>query len=176
MHKKLKIENSGGFTFLELVIVMVIISVVLSLSAPRLQGFYRGVKLDSTARQLKMFLTYAREVAVSEKKTLRVKVEAGWRRLLLMEPPGEDGTGGEFIEVSARFSSYKIRSDIFIKEIKNSDGDASLNSEYLIEIHPLFSSEEISFLLADLEDNKVKVTIEAGGGLVVIGFPGKQVK
>ena len=55
-----------GFTLLELVLVMVILSTVLAMAAPSLRGFFASRKTHDTAAQILALTQLARSQAISE--------------------------------------------------------------------------------------------------------------
>jgi prepilin-type N-terminal cleavage/methylation domain-containing protein len=55
-----------GFTLIELILVMALLTVVISLTAPRLSRFFRGRTLDSEARRLLALTRSGQSRAVSE--------------------------------------------------------------------------------------------------------------
>ena len=56
----------AGFTLLELILVMVILSTVLAMAAPSLRGFFTSRKTHDTAAQILSLTQYARSQAVTE--------------------------------------------------------------------------------------------------------------
>jgi prepilin-type N-terminal cleavage/methylation domain-containing protein len=56
----------GGFTLVELILVMALLTVVGSLGAPTLARFFRGRSLDSEARRFLSLTRYGQSRAVSE--------------------------------------------------------------------------------------------------------------
>src|SRR5207247_3386305 len=56
----------GGFTLIELILVMAMLLIVLSVAFPSLQHFFRGRNLDSEARRLLALTRYGQTRAVSE--------------------------------------------------------------------------------------------------------------
>jgi len=56
----------AGFTLIELILVMALLSVVLAVSAPALSNFFRGRNIDSEARRIVSLIRYAQTRAVSE--------------------------------------------------------------------------------------------------------------
>ena len=56
----------GGFTLLELILVMVILSTVLAMAAPSLRGFFGSRKTNDTASQILSLTQFARSQAISE--------------------------------------------------------------------------------------------------------------
>ncbi len=55
-----------GFTLIELVLVLAVLTIVLSVGAPALSRFFRGRTLDSEARQFLSLTRYGQSRAVSE--------------------------------------------------------------------------------------------------------------
>ena len=58
--------NRRGFTLIELILVMALLTVVISLTAPRLSRFFHGRTLDSEARRLLALTRSGQSRAVSE--------------------------------------------------------------------------------------------------------------
>lgn len=161
------LRNSCGFSFIELVVVLVITSVLISVASPQLSRFYKGVKLDSAARQLKYFLQHANEVALSERTPCRIKIGKDWRALALYLRK-EGGKTGELIRVETGLHSHEIMPELEISGIEKDKTAMTPGSELHIEVFPLFSPQETVFSLKDAAGNKAKVKIEAGSGKVVI--------
>ena len=59
-------NDRKGFTLLELILVMVILSTVLAMAAPSLRGFFGSRKTHDEAAQLLALTQYARSQAISE--------------------------------------------------------------------------------------------------------------
>lgn len=56
----------GGFTLVELILVMTLLAVILSLAAPSLSKFFHGRTLDSESRRFLALTRYGQSRAVSE--------------------------------------------------------------------------------------------------------------
>jgi len=61
-----------GFTLIELILVMVILTAAVALAAPRLAAFFRGRALDSEARRILALTRYAQDRAASEGVPIRL--------------------------------------------------------------------------------------------------------
>ena len=68
-------ERCGGFTLLELILVMVILSTVLAMAAPSLRGFFASRQIQDAAAQILALTQFARSQAVSEGTTYRLNFD-----------------------------------------------------------------------------------------------------
>src|SRR5436190_500036 len=59
-------RQQTAFTLIELILVMALLMIVLAVSMPSLQGFFKGRNLDSEARRLLSLTKYGQSRAVSE--------------------------------------------------------------------------------------------------------------
>lgn len=62
----------SGFTMIELILVMFLLTAVIAFAAPRLAAFFRGRALDSEARRLLALTRYAQDRAASEGIPIRM--------------------------------------------------------------------------------------------------------
>jgi type II secretion system protein H len=77
-----------GFTLIELILLMALLSIVISLVAPRLAAFFRGRSLDSEARQLLALARHGQSRAVSEGIPMRLWLDTRARTYGLEAEPG----------------------------------------------------------------------------------------
>jgi prepilin-type N-terminal cleavage/methylation domain-containing protein len=71
--------DDRGFTLLELILVMVILSTVLALAAPSLQGFFASRQINDTAAQILALTQFARSQAISEGIAYRLNFDTQQR-------------------------------------------------------------------------------------------------
>ena len=83
-------EPRGGFTLLELVLVMVLISAVMALAAPSLRGFISGRKSADAAAQILALAQYARTQAVGTGAVYRLKLDCASRKYWLSVRKGAE--------------------------------------------------------------------------------------
>jgi type II secretory pathway pseudopilin PulG len=68
--------NAGGFTTIELIMVIVIMGITSAIALPKLNGF-SGIDLYSTARQVKSDIRYTQELAMSKYRTTTITFNSG---------------------------------------------------------------------------------------------------
>jgi len=62
----LELRYRRGFTLIELILVMTVLTIAVSITAPALANFFRGRSLDSEARRLLSLIHHGQNRAVSE--------------------------------------------------------------------------------------------------------------
>ncbi len=67
-----QVVTRRGFTLIELILVMMVLSTVLALAAPQLSGFMWGRNLEEEGRRLLALSRYGRSVAVSQATPMRL--------------------------------------------------------------------------------------------------------
>src|SRR5436190_290627 len=67
-------RNPRGFTLLELVIVMLVVTTILALAAPQMRGFLAGTRSRDAATQLVALAGYAKARSASEARVYRLNV------------------------------------------------------------------------------------------------------
>jgi len=78
-HGRCPRTGSRGFTLLELILVMVILSTVLALAAPSLRGFFASRQINDTATQILALTQFARSQAISEGIAYRLNFDTQQR-------------------------------------------------------------------------------------------------
>ena len=82
--RELLLNKQCGFTLLELLIVLVIIGLVSVLVLPRIGGNLNSLKLKAETKKLSALLRRARNEAISENTTIRVKFDNNAERLMIV--------------------------------------------------------------------------------------------
>ncbi|MHB8773147.1 MAG: pilus assembly FimT family protein [Syntrophales bacterium] len=95
MHRR----DTGGFTLLELIVVLTIIGLMSVLVAPKLVGPLADLDLKTASQKISASLRYARSRAAAEKVTMVALFDFGANRLVIdppAPPPGaaESNQGG----------------------------------------------------------------------------------
>ncbi|MFC1494450.1 GspH/FimT family pseudopilin [Thermodesulfobacteriota bacterium] len=78
-YKKINLLNSTGFTLLELILVMVIISTLLAIASPSLQGFFTSRRTNDAASNILSLMKLARTQAITEGRIYRLNLDTDKR-------------------------------------------------------------------------------------------------
>ena len=76
MNRPLPIQQRRGFTMIEIVLVLVIISTAMALSAPSLRGWGQGAKLRDASEQFVSATRWSRAQAIATATPHRIDVDA----------------------------------------------------------------------------------------------------
>ena len=82
-------RSAGGFTLLELILVLVVISLVAAITYPSMSRGRTAFHLRAVGRDVISTFRVARETAVTEQKVMKVSVDGGARKLTLSDEIGE---------------------------------------------------------------------------------------
>ena len=92
-------SHRGGFTLLELIIVVVVTLVLVDMAVPMISGTLRDLSLDTTSREFVADLRRARVEAMRTNSAVTVKVEAGSSAYRI------DGVGARILSNDVTFSA-----------------------------------------------------------------------
>ena len=76
-HPRAELGQAGprGFTLIELILVMALLAIAASVSAPRMASFFRGRALDQEARRLLALTHYGASRAAAEGESVRLWID-----------------------------------------------------------------------------------------------------
>jgi len=111
---------SGGraFTLIELILVMTILTIAISITAPALANFFRGRSFDSEARRLLAMTRQGQSRAVAEGVPVELWVDAANSTVGLEAEPSYEPQDGKAVEIT-------LDSNVAIEAV-NADATASL--------------------------------------------------
>jgi general secretion pathway protein H len=92
MHRR----NQRGFTLLELIVVLIIISLMSVLVVPKLAGPMSNLDLKTAAKKISASLRYARSHAASEKATYVALFDFDKNSLVMIDSPLPPSVKGDF--------------------------------------------------------------------------------
>src|SRR3954465_13754828 len=103
-------HESGAFTLIELILVMTILTIAISVTAPALANFFRGRSLDSEARRLLALTRQGQSRAISEGVPMQLWVDAAHGGYGLEAEPSYEPTDAKMLE-------YTLNTDLKIEAI-----------------------------------------------------------
>ncbi len=153
----------SGFTLLELVLVMLIITTVLGGAAVSLRGFFVSRKAEETAVRIVSLARYARSMAVSEGRTYRLVFDGHGRSFYLVAREN-----GEFRRLRTGLGrSFSVPDEVTLELLLE---DAWSGRNY-ISFHPDGLTEPAAVRLTDLKGGVVEVRCASPTELFAISSP-----
>jgi general secretion pathway protein H len=155
----------SGYTLLELLVVLIIISLVSALAAPRLAGSLSGLSFKTTAKRLSASLRYARSQATSEKITYGAQLQIDENRLLIIaDPPAPMETMGESVsdeeqQIGRVSFIYELPSEIKIERAVSSAGEA-VSGFFNIFFYPSGGSSGGQLELVNEKGRRSKISVD----------------
>jgi prepilin-type N-terminal cleavage/methylation domain-containing protein len=114
-------DGDRGFTLLELILVMVILSTVLAMAGPSLRGFFASRKTHDTAAQILALTQFARSQAISEGIVYRLNFDTRERTYWLTSQQA-----GIYEELKTEFGQvFELPKDI-VMELEELDEDEAI--------------------------------------------------
>jgi type II secretion system protein H len=114
----------SGFTLIELIVVMTILAVVFTFTAPSLKNFFHGRTLDSEARRLLALSRAGQARAVSEGIPMVLWVDPQKKTYGLEAEPG-------FEDHDPKAQDFALESDLQL-QVVNASGKTAVNSTNLV--------------------------------------------
>lgn len=164
--------RSAGFTLLEMILVMVVITIVLSMAAPSLNGFARSRPIFDISAQLVTLADYARSQAVAEGRVYRLNLDTESGRFWLTVQAGgafeslgqeigrvfrlPEETRAEWIEPPARTAGPNLPGFSLTGGAGSPDQKESAGNDY-IEFYPDGSVEPAVLRLTDRRNNRLDI-------------------
>src|SRR5215475_9012956 len=93
-------KSEAGFTLIELILVMTVLTIAVSLTAPALANFFRGRTLDSEARKLLALTRLGQSRAASEGVPMQLWLDAVGGKYGLEAEPSYEENDPKAVEVS----------------------------------------------------------------------------
>ncbi len=164
-------NSKKHFTLLELMIVIVIIAIFIAVGAPQLGRFYSSIKFNGSVRQLKTFLIYAGNTALSERKECRVWVNGNHDLFTLgiQKDPINEPHSFELLEGS--LSSWKLSNNVKLSAVYINGEAVPVGAKFYFDIPPLGNQKRYIFILGDTQKDTMAVVMQRGSGLVEIKPP-----
>lgn len=153
-----------GFSFIEIIVVLVLLSLAVALVAPSFSRFSRSVELKAAAKKVSAILRYYRSEAVNQGKVYQIFFDPDLRvvKVQLMEST-EEKAEDEQKGTKAPLMIYSLPDGIDMKEVKV-DSPQYPSDLPTIEFYPNGGSNGGMILLdrQDLKGYKIKIHFLTG--------------
>jgi type II secretion system protein H len=160
--------KNNGFSLIELIVVLLIISLSISLVIPSLSRFSRTIELKAAAKKVSAILRYYRSEAVNKGKVYQVLFDSDLREVKVQSMEATEGEREEGRkEDKALLKTYLLPEGVHIKEVKveSPQYPADLPT---IEFYPNGGSNGGAILLDSQDHKGFKIKVHFLTGIVEI--------
>ena len=180
----LKRTRAGGFTLLELIIVLIIIGIASALVVPRLVGGMGSLDVRTASGKVAASLRYARSQAVSQKINYTAVFDLERKRLTIIpssESAGEgDEDGAEVGKESAGIQgkTYDLPGRVFFERVSEGNeymSDEEIDAEiFRIGFYPSGGSDGGEIALVNERGKRYTVRVDIITGTVKVARGGNE--
>jgi general secretion pathway protein H len=164
-----------GFTLIELIIVLVILSVITALVVPRLTQSLSRMNVESTARRVASVLRLARSLAVSEKVPYGAMFDMDTDTLTVVsyqQVPKEGDSPEPEANPTAGPRVYVLTEGVHLKKGVSLNGETFTTGAFQMAFFPGGGTSGGDVVLGDDEGRSFSVTVERIVGSVKINENG----
>lgn len=159
--------KTRGFSLLELVIVLFIMSLSIALISPSLSRFSKSTEMKATAQKVSSILRNSRSEAVNRGEVSQIIFDSESREVRVQSIKPEEMEAAETKEKKASGRTFSIPGRISIREMKTSP--PQYPSEFpAIEFYPNGGSNGGSFLLEGEDQRRYRIQVHSITGVVKI--------
>ena len=143
-----------GYTLLELTVVIVLVSLMLGVSIPRVRSSLLTDNLKSTSRRITGILKGMRDEAVREQETRIVHFDIGWNRVWVTS-----ADMGEKERMLARDKAFTLPSDVRIMDVWRRGKGKTIDGVATIQFSTKGYVEQSAIHLAAEDDRKFTLVL-----------------
>lgn len=160
---KISASKNKGFTLLELIVVLLIISLTSALAVPQLTGVLSGANSKTAAKNIAASLRYARSRAVSEKIICLAVFDTDKNSLRLLSASKAKLSSEE--KHSDKAKVYVLPEGVTLKSGTEDEKD---KEEFRIAFYPSGASSGGELIVADEREKIYKIRVDFITGTVQV--------
>lgn len=148
-----KDKSLAGFTFVELLIVVILLSVISALSIPNFRNTYYNFLLSDTSHNLTYLMRYAQASAIAERKNYRLNFDSEYSKYWLTKSADEEG---DFVRISGKLGKAFDLNDSISVKAENAN----------VNFYPDGKIDKTSIYLSNRNDKFYTITTQVQSGYV----------
>ena len=147
-------HNQSGFTLIELIVVMALLTLTLAIAMPRLQDYLLVDHAKKAGRWIILTIPSLKDRAIREQKTYRLNVEVDAGRFWISDDSMDED---QLLEASRR--GFELTGQLEILDVEYPDADKVSSGLAEIRLYPQGHSDRAIIHLRD-EENQLSFQVE----------------
>jgi prepilin-type N-terminal cleavage/methylation domain-containing protein len=161
-------KNARAFSLLEVVIVLIITSIMMSVAAPRVQSFIANDRIRRLGTQIVLDLTMARSEAIKRRTPIKVRFNEGGDYYEIEFPE-------RVASIDGKKSTYRVRLDDHSTGHKAEIRSVSLEGDDQFTFDQFGTPSLGGTIVIGSGDSETSITIDQANGNVTVGNVVKRV-
>ena len=169
------INRAAGFSLIELIVVLLIMTTMMAVAAPRVAGRSEAAILRSAATDFQTLASAARAKAVLQQRTITLQIDDGSIGLFAIPPASESKTGVDSLGNSrgqlqqVRESENTTPPEPVSRSRELPEGlvavfEAAKGDDNGLAFYPDGSADSGTLLIANARDERIALTLSAATG------------
>jgi len=157
---------SGGFTLVELLLVVIVIAILSAVSVPRLSGSYNHMELEEAARQVAALAEFGRERAILDETTYALSLDEDRREFRLSREEFDEYGIPRFRPVLSSECRVRLPERVSVLDVRSSydgSGGGRLGCFW-----PGGQADELTVALANRKGERCEVVVHETIGVAVV--------
>ncbi len=162
------IGRNAGFTLIELIVVLLIMTAMMAVAAPRVAGRSEAAVLRAAASDFQTLASAARAKAVLQQRTISLTIDKQGRSIGLFAilPANVDGDQGNEgpLSVSAGDEAESVSRSRGLSEGLVAAFESDKSDANSINFYPDGSSDQATLIISNARDEALKLSLAAATG------------
>lgn len=158
----------GGFTLLELILVMIVIFTLATVVAPRFSDFFPSFQVRKNSEHLLAWARKARADAATTGRRQRLILDTQLRKYWIEFEPRPIKEPGTFRPLGGSWTEEQLPEAVVFETISGAETDPTRSSFRYIEFRPDGTSTEATIILSNGNGDKSTLRVEGATSRVFI--------
>ena len=161
-------KRRGGFTLIELILVMIVLFTIATIVAPRFSDFFPSFQVRKSSERILAWARKARADAAVTGVRQRLVIDPSNRKFWIEYEARPMKEPGKFTLLAGAWGEESIPEGVEFESIEDADSDPSRGGMKFVEFRPDGTSSEATIVLSNDSGDRQTVRVEAATSKVYI--------
>lgn len=161
-------KRRGGFTLIELILVMIVLFTIATIVAPRFSDFFPSFQVRKSSERILAWARKARADAAVTGVRQRLVIDPSNRKFWIEYEARPMKEPGKFTLLAGAWGEESMPEGVEFESIEDADSDPSRGGMKFVEFRPDGTSSEATIVLSNDSGDRQTVRVEAATSKVYI--------